>query len=52
MKLNRHTPLNQNSFEITDNIKHNKAENMRNTMMLNKEEVEEAEEAEMDNYYI
>ncbi|GAA5251747.1 hypothetical protein [Candidatus Rickettsia kedanie] len=46
------TLLNQNSFEIIDNIEYNKAENMRNTMtmMLKKEEVKEAEEAEMDNF--
>ena len=34
------TPLNQNSFEITNNIENNKAENMRDTMMLKQEEIE------------
>lgn len=37
------TLLNQNSFEITNNIEHNKAENMRDIMMLKKEEIKEAE---------
>ncbi|WP_196218384.1 hypothetical protein [Rickettsia rickettsii] len=37
------TLLNQNSFEITNNIEHNKAENIRDIMMLKKEEIKEAE---------
>ncbi|WP_424492224.1 hypothetical protein ACPKKV_01600 [Rickettsia sp. 2024-CO-Wats-2] len=39
--------LNQNSLEITNNIEHNKAENMRDIMMLKKEEIKEAE---MENF--
>lgn len=41
------TPLNQNSFKITNNTEHHKAENMRDTMMLKKEEIKEAE---MENF--